>query len=67
MLVKDAERTRPAGDPPDELVESLASALLWLDVAEMSLDDRQVGQTRHSLTQARLQLRAAVRSLRGPR
>lgn len=52
---------------PDEVVQSLAAALLWVDAALMSLDDGGTSWVRTALLNARTELRSAIRTLRGPR
>ena len=56
----------PAGGAapvPGDLAGSLASALLWLDVATLSLERDDLRDLKAALTQARAQLQAVVGAL----
>ena len=59
--------TEPASDSPGTLADQLACALLWVDMAALAIHRLDRPGTARALTHARLQLRAAVRALRGPR
>lgn len=56
----------PAGEAvpvPGDLAGSLASSLLWLDVATLSLERDDLRDLKAALTQARAQLHAVVEAL----
>lgn len=58
--------SNPAGGAapvPGDLAGSLASALLWLDVATLSLERVDLRDLKAALTQARTQLHAVVEAL----
>ncbi|HVM12372.1 MAG TPA: hypothetical protein VM638_07855 [Actinomycetota bacterium] len=66
MATTDDLTVRPATSSEDELVDRLACALLWVDLAAISLHAGGSGRTAHGLTQARAHLRAAIRHLKSP-
>ena len=67
MGIREDQRIETPLGAPDDLVQSLASALLWVDTALMSLGHVDESRVRVALIGARAELRAAVRELRGPK
>lgn len=63
MTRHESDPTGGAFPVPGDLAGSLASALLWLDVATLSLERDDLRDLKAALTQARAQLHAVVEAL----
>ncbi len=63
MGLDKRDQTAVSPPVPGDLAGSLASALLWLDVATLSLEREDLRDLKASLRHARMQLQAVVRYL----
>ena len=63
MARNESDSAGEAVPVPGDLAGSLASSLLWLDVATLSLERDDLRDLKAALTQARAQLHAVVEAL----